>query len=151
MRRYLRLLQANYYISKTCNDLYLFKSCCSKYKKKLNESKSSYYIDKLNSYGSSSKETFKLSYTLLGKAQTKLLPDMPDAIMCESFSDFFIHSLPIYDPSLIAKYPSNCIYHWTYLYVSSHLYSDKLSFRPYPHISSSFHHILLSYPKYKYN
>ena len=43
----------------------------------------------LGSYGISSKQAYKLSFTLVGKTQTKHLPDQPDLVICSLFANFF--------------------------------------------------------------
>ena len=43
----------------------------------------------LGSYGISSKQAYKLSFTLVGKTQTKHLPDKPDSVLCSLFANFF--------------------------------------------------------------
>ena len=43
----------------------------------------------LGSYGISSKQAYKLSFTLVGKIQTKHLPDQPDLVICSWFANFF--------------------------------------------------------------
>ena len=43
----------------------------------------------LGSYGISSKPDYKLSFTQVGKTQTKHLPDQPDLVMCSLFANFF--------------------------------------------------------------
>ena len=43
----------------------------------------------LGSYGISSKQTYKLSFTLVDKTQTEHLPDKPDLVICSLFANFF--------------------------------------------------------------
>ena len=43
----------------------------------------------LGSYGISSKQAYKLSFTLLGKTQTNYLPDQPDSVLYSLFANFF--------------------------------------------------------------
>ena len=43
----------------------------------------------IGSYGISSKQAYKLSFTLVGKTQTKDLPDKPDSVLCSLFANFF--------------------------------------------------------------
>ena len=43
----------------------------------------------LVSYGISSKQAYKLSFTLVGKTQTKHLQGQPDLVMCSLFANFF--------------------------------------------------------------
>ena len=45
----------------------------------------------LCSYGISSKQAYKLSFTLVGKTQIKHLPDQPDSVICTLFANFFQH------------------------------------------------------------
>ena len=51
--------------------------------------KSSYFTDMLGSYVISSKQAYKLSFTLVGKTQTKHLLDQPDLVICSLFANFF--------------------------------------------------------------
>ena len=43
----------------------------------------------LGSYDISSKQAYKLSFTLVGKTQTKHLPDKHDLVICSLFANFF--------------------------------------------------------------
>ena len=43
----------------------------------------------LGSYGISSKQAYKLSFTLVGKTETKHLQDQPDLVICSLFANFF--------------------------------------------------------------
>ena len=43
----------------------------------------------IGSYGIYSKLAYKLSLTLVGKTQTKHLPDQPDLVICSLFANFF--------------------------------------------------------------
>ena len=43
----------------------------------------------LGSYEIYSKQAYKLSFTLVGKTQTKHLSDHPDLVICSLFSNFF--------------------------------------------------------------
>ena len=43
----------------------------------------------LGSYGISYKQDYKLSFTLVGKTQTKYLPDKPDLVICSLFANLF--------------------------------------------------------------
>ena len=43
----------------------------------------------LGSYGISSKQAYKLSFTLVCKTQTKHIPDQPDLVSCSLFANFF--------------------------------------------------------------
>ena len=47
----------------------------------------------LGSYGISSKQAYKLSFTLVGKTQTNHLPDKPDSVLGSSFANFFQHKI----------------------------------------------------------
>ena len=42
-----------------------------------------------SNYGISSKQAYKLSFTLVGKTQTKHLPDQPDLVLFSLFANFF--------------------------------------------------------------
>ena len=89
LRQLLRRLQRKYISSKLDSDLIKFKVCQSLYKNKLLSTKSSYFTDMLGIYGISSKQVYKLSFTLVGKTQTKHLPDQPDSVICSLFANFF--------------------------------------------------------------
>ena len=43
----------------------------------------------LGSYGISSKQAYRLYFTLVGKIQTKHLLDQPDLVICSLFANFF--------------------------------------------------------------
>ena len=43
----------------------------------------------LGSYGISSKQAYKLYFTLVGKTQTTHLPDQPDLVLCQLLANFF--------------------------------------------------------------
>ena len=86
------------------------------YKKKLSAAKSSFYTDKLNNYGTSSKEAFKLSFSLIGKNRNKKLPDGSYDNLCSLFADFFqnkvlkiIEDLPVVDSIYFESPPSGLI------------------------------------------
>ena len=49
--------------------------CSIIYKKKLPSTKSSYFSNMLGSYGISSKQAYKLSFTLVGKTPTNQIPN----------------------------------------------------------------------------
>ena len=66
LRQLLSRLQRKYASSKLESDLIAFKVCRSIYKNKLS-TKSSYFTDMLGSYVISSKQPYKLSFTLVGK------------------------------------------------------------------------------------
>ena len=40
-------------------------------------------------YGTSSKQAYNLSFTLVGKSKPRHLPDHPDTVLCSSFANFF--------------------------------------------------------------
>ena len=81
LRQLLRRLQRKYASSRLDSDLIAFKTCRSLYKNKLLSTKSSYFTDMLGSYGISSKQAYNLSFTLVGKTQTKHLPISLDDII----------------------------------------------------------------------
>ena len=89
LRQLFRRIQRKYASSRLDSDLIAFKDCRSLYKNKLLSTKSSYFTDMLGSYGISSKQAYKLSFTLVGKTQTKYLPDKLDSVLCSLFSNFF--------------------------------------------------------------
>ena len=43
----------------------------------------------LGSYDIYSKQSYKLSFTLVGKTHTKHLPDKPSLVLCSLFANFF--------------------------------------------------------------
>ena len=47
----------------------------------------------LGSYGITSKQAYKLSFTLVGKTQTKCLHAQPDLVICSFFSNLFQHKI----------------------------------------------------------
>ena len=87
LRQLLRRLQRKYASSRLDFDLIEFKSCRSLYKNKLLSTKSSYFTDMLGSYGISSNQAYKLSFTLVGKTQH--IPDNSDSVLCSLFANFF--------------------------------------------------------------
>ena len=48
-----------------------------------------YFTEILGSYGISSKQAYQLSFTLVGKTQTKHFPDLHDLVICSLFTNFF--------------------------------------------------------------
>ena len=70
-------------------DLISFKFFDRFTRKKKTSTKSSYFTDMLSSYGISSKQAYKLSFTLVGKTQTKHLSDQPNLVLCSLFANFF--------------------------------------------------------------
>ena len=56
----------------------------------------------IGSYGISSKQAYKLSFTLVGKTQTKHLPDQPDLVIYSLFTNF----LPQQNSSIINVLPN---------------------------------------------
>ena len=112
LRRRLCYYQLKFKRSKCFTHLESFKNIGSLYKKRLSAAKSSFYIDKLNKYGTSSKETFKLAFSLFGKNRNKKLPDCSDDNLCSLFADSFqnkglqiIEDLPVVD-SIYFESPS---------------------------------------------
>ena len=43
----------------------------------------------LDSYGITSKQAYKVSFTLVGKTQTNHLHNQPDSVLCSLFANFF--------------------------------------------------------------
>ena len=89
MIKSLRRLQSIYASSKMNSDLCSFKVCRSLYRKKLLSTKSSYFTDLLCKYGTSSKQAYNLSFTLVGKSKPRHIPDQPDTVLCSSFPNVF--------------------------------------------------------------
>ena len=92
------------------------------YKKKLSAAKSSFYTDKLNKYGTSSKESFKLAFSLIVKNRNKKLPDGSDDNLYSLFADFLknkvlkiIEDLPKVDSIYIESLPFFSDTRWSYL------------------------------------
>ena len=71
LRRRLRYHQLKFKRSNCFTHLESFKNIRSLYKKKLSAARSSFYTDKLNKYGTSTKEAFKLAFSLIGKNRNK--------------------------------------------------------------------------------
>ena len=71
LRRILRYHHLKFKRSKCFTNLESFKNIRSLYKNKLSAAKSSFYTDKLNKYGTSSKEAFKLAFALIGINRNK--------------------------------------------------------------------------------
>ena len=93
------------------------------YKKKLSAAKSSFYTDKLNKYGTSSKKSFKLAFSLIGKNRNKKLANGFDDNynLCLLFANFFqnkvlkiIEDLPVVDSIYFESPPSLSDTHWSY-------------------------------------
>ena len=91
------------------------------YKNKLLAAKSSFYTDKLNKYGTSSKEAFKLAFSLIGKNMNKKLPNISDDNMCSLFADIFqnkvlkiITDLSVVDSIYFESPPNFSDTHWSY-------------------------------------
>ena len=88
MRKLLHRLQSIYASSKMNSNPCSFKVYRSLYMKKLLSTKSSYVTDWLYKYGTSSKQAYNLSYSLVSKSKPKHLPDQPDTVLCSSFANF---------------------------------------------------------------
>ena len=80
-------LQCKYASSKLEYDRITYK-VVDPLQKKLLFTKSSYFTDMLGSYGISSKQAYKLSSKLLGKTQTKHLPDQPNSVIYSLFTNY---------------------------------------------------------------
>ena len=52
-----------------------------------------YFTEMLGSYGIYSKQAYQLSFTLIGKTQTKHFPGQPDLVICSLFSNFLKHKI----------------------------------------------------------
>ena len=120
LRRTLRKLQNRYQVSNLESDLKSFKVCRSLYRTKLITLKSSYFTDKLNNFGMSSKQAFQLSFKLIGRDQNRRLPDHSDSYLCTAFSNFFqrkisnvIDSLPRFDVALFDVTFITSSNHWS--------------------------------------
>ena len=120
LRRRLRYQQLKFKRSKCFTHLESFKNIRYLYKKKLSAAKSSYYTDKLNKYGTSSKEAF----SLIGKNRNKKLPYGSDDNLCSLYADFFqnkvlkiIEDLPVVDSIYFESPPSFSDTHLSYFNV----------------------------------
>ena len=68
------------------------------YRKLLKNSKSNYYNDKFNCYKHDYKHLYKLTNKLIGRTKKIILPDLPDILLCSTFSDYFSYKIKlIYD------------------------------------------------------
>ena len=101
-------------------DLKAFRVSRSIYRCKLLTYKSSYFTGKLNNFGMSSKQEFKLSFKLIDRDLNRNLPDQPDSFICTAFSSFFqrkisliIDSLPRFDPALFDVTQITSTNHWS--------------------------------------
>ena len=90
------LTRGNYFVNYNINmtplnltDRIAFKVYRSLYKKKLISTKSSSVINMLGSYGTSSKQAYKLSFTVLGKTQNNHLPGQPYSVICFLLANLF--------------------------------------------------------------
>ena len=127
LRQLLLRLQRKYASSRLDSDLIAFKACRSLYKNKLLSTKSSYFTDMLGSYGISSRQAYKLSFTLVGKTQTKHLPDKPDSVLCYLFANFFqqkmssiINVLPNINSVRLNYNLSSNLNHWSCFTLPTH-------------------------------
>ena len=110
--RRLRYHQLRFKRRKSCTHLESFKNIRSLYRKKLPAAKSSFYTDTLNKYVHSSKDNFKLAFSLIGKTRYTKLPDGSNDNISSLFANFFqnkvlniIKDLPIVD-SIYIENPS---------------------------------------------
>ena len=94
------------------------------YRKKLSAAIYSFYTDKLNKYGTSSKEDFKVAFSLIGNNRGKKLPDGFDDNSCPLFADFFqnkvlkiIEDLPIVDSVYFESSLISSDTHWSWFNV----------------------------------
>ena len=131
MRKSLRRLQSIYTSTKINSDLCSFKVCRSLYRKKLLSTKSSYFTNLLCKYGTSSKQAYNLSFTLVGKSKPRHLPDQPDTVLCSSFANFFQNKVS----NIIAALPNVNVDILTLnsysLASHNHWFSFTLHTRPY--------------------
>ena len=131
MIKSLRRLHSIYASSKMNSDLCSFKVCRSLYRKKLLSTKSSYFTNLLCKYGTSSKQAYNLSFTLVGKSKPRHLPDQPDIVLCSSFANFFQNKVS----NIIAALPNVNVYLLTHnsssLSSHNHWSSFTLPTRPY--------------------
>ena len=89
LRNSLRRLQTKYQSTNLDADLKAFRVSRSIYRCKLLTYKSSYFTGKLNNFGMSSKQAFKLSFKLISRYLNIHLPDQPDSFLCTAFSSFY--------------------------------------------------------------
>ena len=85
LRKLLRRLQRTYASSKFESDLVSFKVFDRFTRKNFSLPNRHTLViptDMLGSYGISSKQAYKLSFTLVGKTETKNLPNQPDLVIC---------------------------------------------------------------------
>ena len=81
----------------------------------------------LGRYGISSKQAYKLSFTLVGKTQTKHLPDKPDSVLCSLFANFFqqnissiINVLPNINSARLNPNLTSYLNHWSCFTLPTH-------------------------------
>ena len=89
LRRSLRRLQTKYQSTNLDSYLKAFKVYRSIYRCRLLTYKSSYFTGKLNNFGMSFKQAFKLSFKSIGRDLDRRLLDQPDSFLCTDFSSFF--------------------------------------------------------------
>ena len=66
----------------------------------------SYFTGKLNNFGMSSKQAFKLSFKLISRDHNRRLPDQPDSFLCTDFLSFFERNISLVIDSLSGFYPT---------------------------------------------
>ena len=81
----------------------------------------------LGSYGISSKQAYKLSFTLVGKTQPKHLPDKPDTVFCSLFANFLhqqissiINVLPNINSVRLNRNLTSNLKRWSYFTLPIH-------------------------------
>ena len=100
-KRKLRAAEKIWRKSKSNDDLLLFKQQSTIYIRIIKSAKKEYYIDTIKAAGDNIKTLFEISYSLLGRATTRILPDIPLQSMHIHFDTYFnnkitniINSLP---------------------------------------------------------
>ena len=100
-KRKLRAAEKIWRRSKSNDDLLLFKQQSTIYRHMIIRAKQDYYIDTIKAAGNNTKKLFEISYSLLGRATTRILPDIPLQSMPIHFDTYFnnkitniINSLP---------------------------------------------------------
>ena len=149
-KRKLRAAEKIWRRYKSNDDLLLFKQQFTIYRHMIIRAKQDYYIDTIKAAGNNTKKLFEISYSLLGRATTRILPDIPLQSMPIHFDTYFnnkitniINSLP--SPTLpqitISIYKFNTFNTPTLTTIDSLLQAVKSAFKLDP-IPTPLLHIL---------
>ena len=67
----------------------------SYFKKSIEIAKNKYYYTEINQSTSNQKHLYGITNSLLGKSKERVLPDIPDNILCNNFSKYFVDKINI--------------------------------------------------------